>query len=198
VTASERAAFVRRGLLLEGVTLTWNVIGVVVLAVAALSARSVALGGFGLDSVIEIGASTVVLWELSGSDPKRQQLGLRLIGVAFVTLAVYLTLQSAVVLVGGFHPHPSGLGIIWTGLTAAVMFTLAAGKAATGRKLDNPVLLTEGKVTLVDAVLATAVLVGLVLNAALGWWWADPLAAYVLVYYAIREARHALTESTNQ
>jgi divalent metal cation (Fe/Co/Zn/Cd) transporter len=76
------------------------------------------------------------------------------------------------------------------------MFILAAGKASTGRKLDNPVLLTEGKVTLVDAILATAVLVCLVLNAALGWWWADPLAAYVLVYYAIQEARHALTECT--
>jgi divalent metal cation (Fe/Co/Zn/Cd) transporter len=192
--AVERAALVRRGLLLEGVTLAWNVVGVVVLAVAAFSARSIALGGFGLDSVIEIGASTVVLWELSGSDPKRRQLGLRFIGFAFVGLAVYLTLQSTLVLIVGFHPHPSRLGIVWTGVTAGVMFTLAAGKASTGRKLDNPVLLTEGKVTLVDAVLATAVLVGLVLNAAWGWWWADPLAAYVLVYYAIREAHHALTE----
>jgi divalent metal cation (Fe/Co/Zn/Cd) transporter len=196
VTASERAALLRRGFLLEGATLAWNVVGVVVLAIAAISASSIALGGFGLDSVIEIGASTVVLWELSGSDSKRQQLGLRLIGVAFVVLAVYLAAQSTVVLIVGFHPHPSSLGIVWTGLTAVVMFTLAAGKATTGRKLDNPVLVTESKVTLVDAILAAAVLIGLVLNSALGWWWADPLAAYVLVYYASREARHSLTGGT--
>ena len=69
------------------------------------------------------------------------------------------------------------------------MFTLAAGKAATGKALDNPVLLTEGRVTTIDGILAVAVLIGLSLNAALGWWWADPAAAYVLVYYAAREAR---------
>ncbi|MGI5136653.1 hypothetical protein [Streptomyces sp. CA-106110] len=69
------------------------------------------------------------------------------------------------------------------------MFALAAGKARTGRALDNPVLKTEGRVTLIDGLLAAAVLLGLVLNAALGWWWADPLAGYVLVYYAVREVR---------
>ena len=74
-----------------------------------------------------------------------------------------------------------------------VMFTLAAGKANTGAALGNPVLSTEGRITMIDGVLATAVLVSLVLNAAVGWWWADPLAGYVLLYYAIREAREALT-----
>jgi divalent metal cation (Fe/Co/Zn/Cd) transporter len=72
------------------------------------------------------------------------------------------------------------------------MFILAAGKARTGDALDNPVLRTEGRVTMIDGILATAVLVGLVFNASLGWWWADPAAAYVLVYYAAREARTAL------
>jgi divalent metal cation (Fe/Co/Zn/Cd) transporter len=79
------------------------------------------------------------------------------------------------------------LGIIWTSVTAAVMFTLAAGKARTGRALGNPVLRTEGRVTMIDAILAAAVLLGLVLNAVLGWWWADPAAGYVLVFYAARE-----------
>ena len=74
-------------------------------------------------------------------------------------------------------------------ITAAVMFTLAAGKARTGRALGNPVLQTEGRVTLIDGILATAVLLGLVLNAALGWWWADPAAGYLLVFYAAREVR---------
>jgi divalent metal cation (Fe/Co/Zn/Cd) transporter len=79
-----------------------------------------------------------------------------------------------VVLASGYHPRHSVPGIIWTAVTAAVMFALAAGKARTGRALSNPVLRTEGRVTLVDGILATAVLLGLVLNAALGWWWADP------------------------
>ena len=73
---------------------------------------------------------------------------------------------------------------MWTAITAVVMFALAGGKARTGRALDNPVLQTEGEVTFVDGILATAVLVGLVLNALAGWWWADPAAGYVLVYYA--------------
>jgi len=81
------------------------------------------------------------------------------------------------------------LGIAWTAVTAAAMFALAAGKARTGRALGNPVLTTEGRVTLVDGILATAVLAGLVLNAAAGLWWADPLAALVIVVYALREAR---------
>ena len=178
----------RRGRLLEGITLGWNVVGAVVLAVAAVTARSVALAGFGLDSLVEIGASTVVLWELSGTGEQRQRRALRLIGSAFVALALYLAVQSSIVLAVGFHPRPSPLGIIWTAITAVVMFALAAGKWRTGQALGNPVLVTEGRVTLIDAGLATAVLLGLALNSALGWWWADPLAAYVLVYYGGKEA----------
>jgi divalent metal cation (Fe/Co/Zn/Cd) transporter len=133
-----RKALLRRGFALEYATLTWNVAGIVVLTIAAISARSVALAGFAAS---------------------------------------------------GYHPHHSVPGIIWTALTAGVMFGLAAGKARTGRALGNPVLRTEGRVTLIDGILATAVLLGLVLNAALGWWWADPAAGYVLVFYAAREAR---------
>jgi divalent metal cation (Fe/Co/Zn/Cd) transporter len=120
-TARRLAVLLRRGRILEGITLGWNVAGIAVLAVRAVAARSVALAGFGLDSLIEIGA--------------------------FVALAVYLTIQAVLVLV------------------------------------------TEGRVTLVDGILAVAVLAGLVLNAAAGWWQADPLAALVIVAYALREAR---------
>ena len=183
------AALLRRGRVLEGITLGWNVVGIVVLAIAAIGARSVALAGFGLDSLIEIGASTVVLWELSGTGEERQQRALRLIGGAFLALAAYLAVQSAVVLAIGFHPRHSVLGIAWTAATAMAMFALAAGKARTGKALSNPVLLTEGRVTLVDGILAVAVLAGLALNAAAGLWWADPLAAFVIVFYALREAR---------
>ena len=184
-----RRALLRRGFGLEYATLAWNAAGIVVLAVAAISARSVALAGFALDSLIEIGASTVVIWELSGTGEDRQRRGLRLIGYAFAALAVYLLVQSTVVLATGYHPHHSVPGILWTAVTAAVMFGLAAGKARTGRALGNPVLQTEGRVTLIDGILAMAVLLGLALNAALGWWWADPAAGYVLVFYATREVR---------
>lgn len=190
--ALRRSRLLRQGFALEWITLGWNVIGIFVLAAAAISARSVALAGFGLDSVIEIGASLVVIWELTGTGEARQRKALRMIGLAFLALAVYLSIQSLVVLISGFHPRHSPAGIVWSGLTAVVMFSLAAGKARVGRALDNPVLRTEGRVTLIDGLLATAVLVGLVLNAALGWWWADPLAGFVLVYYAVREGKDAV------
>ena len=184
-----REALLRRGFGLEYVTLAWNVAGIVVLAVATISARSVALAGFGRDSLIEIGASTVVIWELSGAGEDRQRRGLRLIGYAFAALAAYLLVQSTVVLVTGYHPRHSVLGIAWVSVTAVAMFALAFGKSRTGRALGNPVLQTEGRVTLIDGILAVAVLLGLTLNAALGWWWADPVAGYVLVFYATREIR---------
>jgi hypothetical protein len=99
-----RARLLRRGFVLEYVTLGWNVAGIVVLAVAAVAARSVALAGFGLDSLIEIGASTVVIWELSGTGEDRQRRGLRLIGYAFTALALYLLIQSTIVLAAGTIP----------------------------------------------------------------------------------------------
>jgi divalent metal cation (Fe/Co/Zn/Cd) transporter len=189
--ADERARrrLTRRGFTLEWITLGWNVAGVIILALAAITARSVALAGFGLDSLIEIGASTMVIWELSGTGEDRQRRGLRLIGYAFAALASYLLVQSTVVLITAYHPRHSVSGIVWTAVTAAAMFALAAGKARTGTALDNLVLRTEGRVTMIDAILACAVMLGLVLNAAAGWWWADPAAGYVLVYYAAREVR---------
>jgi divalent metal cation (Fe/Co/Zn/Cd) transporter len=189
---ARRRVLVRRRFILEYLTLSWNVAGIVVLATAAVTARSVALAGFGLDSLIEIGASTVVVWELSGTGEERQRRGLRLIGYAFAALAVYLLIQSTFVLATGYHPRHSPLGIAWTAATAAAMFALAASKARTGRDLGNPVLRTEGRVTTIDGILAVAVLLCLVLNAAAGWW-ADPAAGYVLVYYAAREVREIFT-----
>ena len=186
--AAERSSLVRRGRLLEVGTLVWNVVGVVILAASAVTARSVALAGLGLDSLIEIGASTVVLWELSGTGEQRQRKALKAIAWAFVTLATYLIAQTAVVFAAGHRPHHSPLGIVWTAATALVMFALAAGKKKTGQRLGNQVLLTESRVTVVDGLLAVSVLLGLALNAAAGWWWADPAAGLVIVYYGCREA----------
>lgn len=185
----------RSGAVLERTTLGWNVVGVVVLAVTAYLARSVALAGFGIDSLVEIGASTVVLWELRGVAGERRARGLQLIGAAFVLLAVYLGVQSAVVLARGFHPHHSPAGMVWTALTVGVMWMLARRKSIVGHALANPVLITEGRVTMVDAILAATVLVGLALNAGLGWWWADPAAGLVIVGYALKEGAEALRHS---
>ena len=186
------AILLRRGVILERVTLAWNAVGIVVLGVAAVMAHSVALAGFGLDSLVEIGASAVVLWELSGTGARRRRRALRLIAAAFIVLATYIAVQSTIVLVTGYHAKPSALGIGWTAVTAVAMFGLAGGKARTGKALGNPVLMSEGRVTFIDGLLATAVLIGLALNALLGAWWADPLAGFVIVFYGFKEAHSIL------
>ena len=172
--------------------MAWNVIGIVVLTVAALESRSIALAGFGLDTFIEIGASTVVIWELSDASARRQQRALRLIGTAFILLAVYLLVASTLVLASGHRAGHSALGLAWTAATAVVMFSLAFGKAATGKALNNPVLSSEARVTLIDGILATAVVVGLLLSTLAGWWWSDALVGYIIVFYAVREAMTCL------
>lgn len=113
------------GLQLDAATLAWNVIGILILTIAALRAHSVALAGFGMDSFIEIGGSTVELWELSGTGQDRQRRALRLIAAAFAALAAYLTVQTVVVFVTGYHPQHSPLGIAWTAITAPAMFALS-------------------------------------------------------------------------
>ena len=154
----------RRGFALEYVTLGWNVAGIVVLAHRSGLGAVSGAGRFGLDSLIEIGASTAVTGTVDTGE-ERQRRGLRLIGSAFAALAVYLLAQSTVV--AGRWLSPAALRA-WhhlTAVTAAVMFAPTAGKTQTGRALDNPVLQTEGRVTMIDAILATAVLLGLTLNA---------------------------------
>lgn len=177
---------------LEALTMAWNVAGVIILALTALKARSVALGGFGLDSAVEIAASALVLRELRGSNPRQEKRTLKLIGWSFIVLAVYLGGQSTVLLIAGFHPEHSPLGLLWTGLTAGVMFTLATAKYRVGDQLQSQVLMTESRVTFVDGLLATFVVAGLAANALLGWWWADPASAFIIVAYSVRESIEAL------
>lgn len=188
----------RRGLYLEYITLGWNVAGVAIVLYAALEAHSVALAGFGLDSLVEIGASTVVIWELTGTGKTREKIALRLIGAAFFALALTILAQSVRTLVLHIHPANSLSGMAWLAVTFVVMVALAQGKRLTGQKLNSPVLLTEGRVTMVDAYLAAAVLVGLLLNALFGWWWADPLAGLVIVFYGFKEGRHAWQDGSGR
>jgi divalent metal cation (Fe/Co/Zn/Cd) transporter len=188
-----RAALQRRGLALEYATLGWNVVEIGFLVYAAVTARSVALAGFALDSLIEIFASVVVVRQLTGTaDPVREQRATRLIGLAFLGLAAYITAQTALTLVVGIRPDTSALGTAWLAATVVAMLALAAGKHRTGVALGNRVLRTEAKVTLVDGALAAAILTGLALNGLAGWWWADLVAGAVLAAYGLREGLHAL------
>ena len=200
VPATTNAArLLRRGLWLEYTTLGWNVVGCWIVLAAAWLARSVALAGFGLDSIIEIFASVVVVWQLKGvATRERERTAMRLIAAAFFGLAVYVLAQSGYTLLAGARPAPSPGGIVWLALTFVAMLVLAFGKARTGKALGNPVLQTEARVTVVDAYLAGAVLVGLVLNALLGWWWADPVAGLVIVYYGAKEGLHAWREGQDE
>jgi divalent metal cation (Fe/Co/Zn/Cd) transporter len=157
----------QRGLMLEYATLSWNVVGTAVLVIAAVAASSVALAGFGVDSLIEIVASAVVVWQLKGEQGSgRERRALRVIAVAFVLLAIYIAVQIAVTLTSRLHTGHSTLGRVWLAATVLAMFALAAGKRNTGETLGNAVLQTESRVTLIDGALAAAVLAGVVLNAA--------------------------------
>lgn len=185
--AKDRDTLLRRGLYLEYLTLSWNVAGVIVIGIAAVQTSSVALAGFGLDSLIEIFASMVVIWHLRETGKNNEKMALRLIGVAFLALAAYVVAQTLYTVTMGGHPRPSIAGMLWLAATVAAMLLLAWGKSVTGRELDNPVLIAESQVTVIDAYLAAAVLVGVALNALLGWWWADPLSGLAIVYYALTE-----------
>jgi len=195
-TAAAGRMLLRRGLSLEYLTLAWNVVGTVVLMIAAVASGSVALAGFGVDSLIEIVASSVVIWQLKGqAGSGRERRALRAISIAFVLLAIYIAVQSVITLTAQSHPGRSTVGIVWLAVTVITMFVLAAGKRATGRRLGNVVLLAEARVTVIDGALAAAILLGVALNAAFGWWWADPLSALVILVYGVREARHAWGEA---
>jgi divalent metal cation (Fe/Co/Zn/Cd) transporter len=195
-TATVTDSALGRGLRLEYATFGWNVGGVAFLVAAAVMARSVALAGFALDSGIEIFASVVVVWQLKGTaTPQREHRAVRLIGISFFSLALYLVGQTAATLAADIRPDSSPLGIGVLAATTVVMFSLAAAKARTGRALGNRTLQTEAKVTMIDGALAAAILSGLVLNTAFGWWWADLVGGAVIIGYGLREGAHALRAS---
>lgn len=189
---TQNDVLLKGGLWLEYVTLAWNVVGWWIVLGAALVAKSVALAGFGIDSIIEIFASVIVVWQLKSINKDKEKFAEKLIGIAFLLLAIYITIQAGIVLLNHFYPKTSATGIIWLALTATAMFLLAWGKGYVGKQLGNPVLQKEAKVTVVDGLLAASVLVGIVLNAMFGFWWADPLAGFVIVYYGLTEGFHAL------
>lgn len=191
--APDRTALQRRALQLEYATIAWNVgEAVLTLALGAI-ASSLALIGFGAVSVVEIFASSVVVWHLMPEHQvdrsNRTRLALRLVAIAFGVLAVALAMIATSDLVTGRRPDESLWGIAYLGLAATVMFALAVVKKRIAARLDSAPLRSEATMTLLDGFLATATLIGLALNAAAGWWWADPAAALVVAVAAANEAR---------
>ena len=191
------AALRRRVLLLEYATMVWNA-GEAVLTIAlGTVAGSLALIGFGTVSVVELFASGVVVWHVRSDEAKqagRTQLALRLIAVAFVVLAVALVVAAGNDLLSGRRAGESPWGIAYLALTAIVMFGLAAMKRRTATQLGSSPLQSEATVTFLDGLLSVTTLAGLALNAALGWWWADPTAAILVALAAANEARETWKE----
>lgn len=198
ISDTEHDQHLRRGIRLEWMTTGWNLMEVVVTVSLGVAANSLALIAFGLDSLIEVFASTVVIWHLkAGRDPApaRTRLALRLIAAAFGVLAAYLSFAAVRSLLAGDRPEDSFLGIAYLAVTAAVMFTLAAAKRRIARTIDSGPLAAEAAMTTLDGFLCLGILTALAANAVLGWWWADPLAALGVAAFATREAFESLAEA---
>jgi divalent metal cation (Fe/Co/Zn/Cd) transporter len=181
----------RRATRLEQLTVAWNIIeGVVAIASGAV-AGSIALIGFGLDSFVEVFAATVVLWQLHRVHHDRQQRALRLIAWSFCALAAYVTVNSIYDLVTDSQPSTSTPGIVVAVVSLAVMPVLAVAKRRTGRAMASVTVVADSAQTLLCTYLSAVLLAGLVLNATIGWWWADPVAGLVIAALAIREGREA-------
>ena len=194
VAGADRQAELRRRVrMLVAATITYNVVEAVVAIAAGTVAGSVALIGFGLDSLVEVTSAAAVAWQFAAREPeRREQAALRVIAWSFFALAAYVTVEAVRALVGGAEAERSAVGIVLLALSVVVMPVLSLAQRRTGRELGSNSAVADSKQTLLCTYLSVAVLVGLVLNSALGWWWADPIAALVLAVVAVREGREAL------
>lgn len=177
---------------LEYFTIAWNAFEGTAAIALGVAAHSVALTGYGLDSALEVAASSAAVWQLRAIDPRRDARALRLIGTLFLVVAIYVGATSILNLAHGIHAGQTPLGIVVTAAAVVVMTWLGIAKRRAGRTLVNPVLMAEATFSLVDAALSATVLVGLAANALLNWWWADPVAAMAVSIVAGREASRAL------
>jgi divalent metal cation (Fe/Co/Zn/Cd) transporter len=192
LAATDRARFGRRAQRLARASVTYNLVEAGVAIAAGIVAGSVALVGFGLDSVVEVSSALVILWQFRHQRPEtRERQALRLIGVSFFALAAYITVESVRSLLGSAEANSSTVGIVLTALSLVVMPFLSWAQRRTGRALGSASVVADSKETMLCTALSGVVLVGLVLNSGLGWWWADPLAALVIAAVAVREGMQA-------
>lgn len=185
-------ALARRALRLEYVTIAWNVAEAAVALSAGVVAGSIALVGFGLDSVIEVFAASVVVWQMRGTVTReRDRQALRLIAVSFYVLAAYVAANALRDLAISAKPSESEVGIVMAILSLVFMQWLARVKRRTGEEMHSHTLVADSSETALCAYLSAILLGGLVLNATVGWSWADPVAALGIAVLALREGREA-------
>jgi divalent metal cation (Fe/Co/Zn/Cd) transporter len=190
---AERERLMHRARLLAWGGNAWHVVEFAIAIGAGVAAGSIALVGFGLDSLVEVAAGTVIVWLFSGgriADGQRaERRAQQLIAVSFFVLAAYIAVEAGRDLAAGNHPEVSWVGIALAAVTAPTMPLLGRAKQRVGRALGSSATVSEGAQNLVCAYLSVALLVGLGANALLGLWWADPLAALVIAGVALREGR---------
>jgi divalent metal cation (Fe/Co/Zn/Cd) transporter len=198
VATPERRTVLRRRIRwLVAATITYNVIEAVVAISAGTIADSTALIGFGLDSLIEVSSAAAVAWQFAGPDPeRRERVALRVIAWSFFALAAYVTVEALRTLIGADRPDHSPVGIALVAISVVVMPLLSWAQRRAGREYGSASAVADSKQTLLCTYLSAAVLVGLVLNSVLGWWWADPIVALGLAVVAVREGREALRGDT--
>jgi divalent metal cation (Fe/Co/Zn/Cd) transporter len=182
----------RRIRLLVATTITYNVGEAIVAITAGTRASSTALVGFGLDSVIEVSSAAAVAWQFAGPDPaRRERVALRVIALSFFGLAGYIGVESTRTLVSGQQAEHSSVGLVLAALSLLVMPVLSAAQRRAGRQLGSRSAVADSKQTLLCTYLSAVLLVGLGLNSAFGWWWADPVAALVIAAASVHEGREA-------
>lgn len=189
----ERAATLRhRVRFVVTATISYNVIEAIVAISAGAVASSSALVGFGLDSTVEVISAATIAWQFAGRDHEsRERTALRIVAFSFFALAAYVTFESVRTLAGAVEPEHSAVGIALASASLVVMPFLSWFERRTGRELGSSSVVADSKQTLICTYLSAVLLVGLVLNSALGWWWADPLAALAIAGFAVREGIEA-------
>jgi divalent metal cation (Fe/Co/Zn/Cd) transporter len=191
---AERATLERRVRLLAWAGIGWHAVEFAIAVAAGIAAGSIALIGFGADSLIEALAGGIVLWLFTGSrlgSRLAERRAQQLIAVTFFVLAAYIGVEAARTLADGAHPQPSWVGIGLATFTAATMPLLAQAKRRTAGRLGSSATVKEASQTQLCAYLSIALLIGLSANALLGWWWADPLTALTISAVAIKEGRES-------
>src|SRR4051812_38014954 len=192
LTATERAELGRRAQLLAGASVTYNVVEAIIAVAAGIAAGSVALIGFGLDSVVEVSSGLIILWQFRHRLPEsRERQALRLMALSFFALAAYVTFESVRALFFGSEPEPSPVGIGLAVASLLIMPFLSWAQRRTGRALGSHAVVADSTQTLLCTYLSAVLLIGLVLNAILGWGWADPIAGLVIAAVAVREGAEA-------